>query len=71
MKIHQCPYRAKNNKTCTHKGTKKNRGKKRKCIYNHAHNCDLFLEWVDIALNQEKSKSTPINPPKKHIGDSG
>lgn len=53
MKTTICPYKAENNKTCSHKGCKPNKGNQRKCGFKHHYNCELFRNWLALS---EKSK---------------
>ena len=62
-----CPYRATITKSCCHKGTKKNRGGKRRCIFNYPHNCDLFVEWVE---KSEKVSPAYLKTLNNDIGDN-
>lgn len=54
----KCPYRDAYKKTCTHKGCKPNKAKKRFCVFKHPHNCKLFLEWVKIAELKENASNS-------------
>jgi hypothetical protein len=58
-----CPYKATNNNQCTHNGTKKNRGGKRRCCFNYPHNCELFIEWVDSSDKHRKNDSRGVSAP--------
>jgi len=48
MGIHGCPYRASNNKVCTHKGMPINRKHKTICPYNSEKKCEMYNEWLEL-----------------------
>lgn len=51
-----CPYYSKFSRICTHKGCKSNRRGKRHCIYKDQSKCQLYQEWLEIALKEKKLK---------------
>lgn len=55
-----CPYRAINKKTCSHKGCKLNKGGEKKCYFKYPHNCELFIQWVDISDKHRKDDSEAL-----------
>lgn len=64
-----CPYKSTNTKTCTHRGTKKNRGGKRACGYKHYHNCHFFVEWIESTAKPIKGDSERFKSPATTIGE--
>jgi len=46
--INGCPYKSSYSGQCSHKGTKPNRKCKRYCGHEYPHNCDLFMQWLEI-----------------------
>ena len=57
IKFPDCPYRGKGNKKCSHKAQPD------RCPYNNPEKCPVYNEIVDYTLKQQKTISTPINPP--------
>lgn len=64
-KINGCPYISSSSGQCSHKKCKAIRNRNKYCGYKNAHNCKLFMQWID------KKNKVEISRRNTHENDIG